>query len=178
MPRGRAFAGTDDGVDADYMVVKTPDAGGNVCVYDLPQPDPFDECTALYFADYTNYNGNLFGLAVDANAIGVGDGTPILYGVTACTGTFSGDIPGQLCDTAGAIDSDTGTYDAVITPTDPELDISPLVCRGFWDGGNCDANNPITVDRGSAAADQDPSILGLFPNNPPAREPAVITTTH
>jgi minor extracellular serine protease Vpr len=172
------FAGTDDGVDADYLVVKTPDPGGNVCVYDLSQPDPFDECSALYFADYTNYNGNLFGLAVDANEIGVTDGDPISYSVQACTGTFSGDVPGQICDTAGAIDEETGTYDAVFTPTDPELVIDPLVCQGFWDGGACDAGDPITVDRGSAAADEDPSILALFPNNPPSRDPTIVTTTH
>jgi minor extracellular serine protease Vpr len=172
------FAGTDDGVDADYLVVKTPDAGGNVCVYDLSQPGPFDECSALYFADYTNYNGNLFGLAVDANAIGVTDGDPISYSVQACTGTFSGDIPGQICDTAGGIDSDTGTYDAVFNPTDPALVIDPQTCKGFWDGPDCSEVNPITVDRGSAGPDEDPSILALFPNNPPAREPTIITTTH
>jgi minor extracellular serine protease Vpr len=172
------FSGTDDGVDADYMVVKTPDAGGNVCVFDLSQPDPFDECSALYFADYTNYNGNLLGLAVDANAIGVTDGAPISYSVQACTGTFSGDVPGQICDTAGAIDEEAGTYDAVFTPTDPELVIDPLVCQGFWDGGACDGGDPITVDRGSAAADEDPSILALFPNNPPSRNPTIVTTTH
>jgi subtilisin family serine protease len=172
------FSGTDDGVNADYMVVKTPDAGGNVCVFDLAQPDPFDDCTALYFADYTNYNGNLFGLVVDANAIGVTDGAPISYAVTACTGTFSGDIAGQLCDDAGAIDDGTGTYDAVFTPTDPELVVDPLVCQGFWHGSQCDSNNPIGVSRGSAAPDQDPSILALFPNNPPSREPTVVDTSH
>jgi hypothetical protein len=172
------FSGTDDGVNADYLIVKTPDAGGNVCVYDLAQPDPFDECSALYFADYTNYNGNLFGLAVDANAIGVTDGNPISYAVEACTGTFSGDLAGQLCDDAGAIDDATGTYDAVFNPTDPALVIDKQVCQGFWDGPSCAVNNPIGVSRGSAAPDEDPSILALFPQNTPSRVPTIVTTTH
>ena len=61
------------------------------------------------------------------------------------------------------MDSDTGTYPAVVNATDPALDIEPLVCKGFWDGRRSGAN-PITVD-GDAEVD----VLALFPNNRPSR---------
>ena len=59
---------------------------------------------------------------------------------------------------------------------DPALVIDPLVCKGFWDGGDCDAVSPITVTTGSAGPDDDPSILALFPNDAPHRTPTVVET--
>ena len=169
------FADTD--LQADYLVVKTPDAGGNVCVYDLSMADPFASCAALYFADYTNYNGDLVGLVVDAGDIGLTTEEPTFsYQVTACTGRFSGDVPAQFCDTAGRLDASSGTYSASLNAVDPALDISPLVCGGFWGGGACSNANPVRVSTGSATPSDDPAILVLFPNNEPSRTPVVVST--
>ncbi len=167
----------DPDLQADYLVVKTPDAGGNVCVYDLSMADPFASCAALYFADYTNYNGNLVGLVVDAGDIGLTTEEPTFsYQVTACTGRFSGDVPAQFCDTAGRLDATSGTYSAALNTVDPALDISPLVCGGFWGGGACSNANPVQVSTGSATPSDDPAILVLFPNNAPSRTPVVVST--
>ncbi len=160
----------DPALEADYMVVKLAAPGGEVCVFDLSLPDPFADCTALYFADYSNYNSNLVGLVVDPDDIGVSDASPeIGYRVESCTGLFSGDVPAFTCDETGA-----GTLNA----TAPALSIQPLVCLGFWDGPACDGAGPVTVENGSAAAGSDPSILALFPNNRPTATPAVITTNN
>lgn len=173
------FAGADEGIDADYLIVKMPATLGEVCVYDLSLPNALDSCAATYFPDYSNYNGNLVGLVVDAQAIGLTNADPELsYQVKACTGTFSGDAPGQFCDTAGELDQGTGTYTPRLNATDPALVIHPLVCGGFWGGGDCDAGNPITVERGSAAPNEDPAILAFFPNNVPARTPTIVRTRH
>jgi subtilisin family serine protease len=167
----------DPDLRADYLVVKTPDSGGNVCVFDLSLPDPFASCAALYFADYTNYNGNLVGLVVDAGDIGLTTADPTFsYQVTACTGRFSGDVPAQFCDTAGQFDAGTGTYTAMLNVVDPALQISPLVCGGFWGGGACTKANPVQVTTGSATPADDPTILVLFPNDVPSRTPVLVTT--
>ena len=167
----------DPDLQADYLVVKEPGFGGFVDVFDLSQSDPFATPAAEYFADYSNYNANVVGLAVDAQAIGLSNVQHQLsYQVTACTGRFSGDVPGTFCDTAGDFDDDTGTYTSTLDATDPALDISPLVCRGFWDGGACDSGDPISVSTGSAGPGEDPSILALFPNNAPSRTPTVVET--
>jgi hypothetical protein len=163
----------DPALQADYLIVKLSGPGGVVCVFDLSLPDPFDSCSAIYFADYSNYNANVAGLVVDAEAIGLSDAVHTLsYQVTACTGRFSGDVPGTFCDTAGGFDS--GTYTAFLDATDPALDITPLVCKGFWDDGSCDSG--ITVSTGSAAPDENPTILALFPDNAPARTPTLVET--
>jgi hypothetical protein len=64
------------------------------------------------------------------------------------------------------------------TERHPALRIDPLVCAGFWDKGPCRGADPIVVRRGSAGAAEDPSVLALFPNNPPAREPTIVETSH
>jgi subtilisin family serine protease len=168
----------DPDLQADYLVVKLPGVGGLVCVFDLSLPDPFDDCTHLYFADYSNYNANVVGLVVDAQAIGLSDAGDhdFSYQVEACTGRFSGDVPGVFCDTAGGFDDATGTYTSFIDVTDPALDITPLVCQGFWGGGACDGGSPIEVATGSAGPDDDPSILALFPNNRASRIPTIVET--
>jgi minor extracellular serine protease Vpr len=167
----------DGDLQADYLVSKLPGPGGEVCVFDLSLADPFADCTALYFADYSNYNANLVGLVVDASDIGLTTGSSELaYSVEACTGTFSGDVPGEICDSIGEIDEGTGTWNMTLNATDPALEIDPLVCQGFWDGGACDTGDPITVTTGSAGPDDDPSILALFPNDAPHRTPTVVTT--
>ncbi|CAN5501025.1 S8 family serine peptidase [soil metagenome] len=169
----------DPDLKADYLVTKPAGSatGGVVCVYDLSDADPLDECDATYFQDYSVYNTNITGLAVDATAIGMTDAEPTLsYSVSQCTDSFSGDVPTPICDTAGAIDEGSGTYDATLNTTDPALSIDPLVCKGFWDGGDCDSGSPITVATGSAAPGDNPSILALFPNNQPSRRPTIIST--
>lgn len=169
------FAGADDDVNADYMLVKQAAQGGEVCVIDLSLPSPFDQCTATYFADYSNYNANVVGLAASAEDVGVTNATPnFAYQVTACTGTFSGDVPGQICDSAGTPDAN-GVYDAQLNATRPGLKIDPLVCEGFFSDEPCRGGDPITVRNGPGAP-HDPSILALFPNNAPSRTPTVVTT--
>jgi hypothetical protein len=166
----------DNELQADYMAVKLAAPGGEVCVFALPST--FEDCDALYFADYSNYNSNLVGLALDAQAIGLVDGeSDFAYQVTACTGTFSGDVPGQICDSAGAFDDIAGTWNLVFDAADPALLIDPLVCKGFWGGPACDSTTPITVDVGSAGAGDDPSILALFPNDRPHRTATVVETS-
>jgi len=168
----------DEDLQADYLAVKQAAPLGEVCLFDLSLADPFDDCAALYFPDYSNYNSNLVGVAVNAEDIGLSDGNSLFsYRVEACTGTFSGDVPGFICDHAGDIDSDTGTYDLVFDAGAPALSIDPLTCFGFWGGDDCDGANPIEVSVGSAAADDDPSILVLFPNDRPHRTPTVVETT-
>jgi hypothetical protein len=170
------YAGDDEGIPADYLVVKQAAPGGEVCVFDLSQTDALDNCTATYFADYSNYNANVVGLVVDAADLGLTGANPTLaYQVTACTGRFSGDVPAQFCDSAGDVGSD-GIYTAQLNVRDPALDIDPLVCRGFWHGGDCNAADPIEVSAGSAGPGDDPSILALFPDNPPSRTPTIVTT--
>jgi minor extracellular serine protease Vpr len=162
-------------IGGDFLVVKTPEPGGNVLVFDLGDADPFGEPEAVYFQDHSNYNAHTIGLAVDASAIGLSDGTPnFTYMVTACTGLFSGDVPQQRCDSAGELAN--GTYSLAFDATDPALDIDPLVCGGYWGTEQCDAADPITVSTGSAGPDDDPGILALFPNNPPPRDATVVTT--
>jgi hypothetical protein len=175
----------DPQLKADYVIAKlgNPDVGGPVCVFDLSQPDPFSDCSAQYFGDYSVYNSNVYGLAVDARAIGVTNSDPtVAYQVTDCTGRFSGDAPNpslgepaKFCDTAGDFSDDTGTYTAKLNVTDPALDISPLTCGGFFGGADCDNANPITVSNGSASPGDDPGILALFPNNRPSRNPTVVS---
>jgi subtilisin family serine protease len=168
-----SFAGSGIGLDGDYLVTKPAEPGGEVCVFDLSLPDPLDECAALYFADYSNYNSNLYGLVVSAGDIGVTDANPeFSYSATMCTGTLSGDVPGQFCDTAGEIDEETGTYPAVVNAIDPALDIDPLVCKGFWDGPDCNGANPISV-----TGDAETDVMALFPNNKPSHEATIVETT-
>jgi hypothetical protein len=167
----------DEDLQADVLIVKPPGPGGFVVVYDLSLADAFENPVAVYFADYSVYNTNVTGLAVDAGTIGLSDGAPTLsYHVTSCTGRFSGDVPGQFCDTAGELDEGTGTYTLLLNTVDPALQIDPLVCGGFFAGGACDALEPITVSTGSAGAEDDPSIHAVFPNNAPSRTPTVVTT--
>jgi minor extracellular serine protease Vpr len=167
----------DPALHADYLVVKPPGNGGTVCVYDLSLASPFDSCAEDYFADYAVYNTNLTGLVVDASAIGLTSAdAKVAYQVTSCTGRFAGDVPGQFCDSAGALDGATGTWDLTFDATHPALVVGPQVCGGFWGGGACNANFPIHVSVGSAGAGDDPSILAVFPNNAPSRVPTVVTT--
>ena len=170
------YAGDDEGIPADYLVVKQAAPGGEVSVFDLSKPNALDNPTATYFADYSNYNSNVLGLAVNARDLGItGADHTLAYQVTACTGRFSGDVPCQFCDSAGDVGSD-GIYTAQLDVTHPALDIDQPTCRGFFHGGPCDASDPITVSAGSAGPGDDPSILALFPNNAPSRTPTIVTT--
>ncbi len=163
------YAGDDEEIEADYLIVKLPAPGGEVCVFDLSLADPFDDCSALYFADYSNYNSNVTGLAVSAGDIGVTNANPeIAYSAVACTGRFSGDDAASFCDEAGGAA-------AKLNVTDPALKISPLTCGGFWDA-TCDTSREIEVEAGSAGPGDDPSILALFPQNAPSKRPTVVKT--
>jgi len=166
----------DPDLQADYIAVKLAAPGGEVCLFDLSLEDPFDDCAALYFPDYSNYNSNLVGLVLDAEAIGLTTEEPeFSYHVEACTGTFTGDVPGFVCDSAGEIDGNT--WDLRLNAADPALVIDPLVCQGFWDGGDCAGDDPIDVSAGSAEVGDDPSILALFPNDVPHRTATVVETS-
>lgn len=168
----------NDELQGDWMAVKFAAPGGEVCLFDLADADPFEDCEALYFADYSNYDSNLLGVVIDATTIGLDDTTSSFsYRVDACTGTFSGDVPGLVCDHAGDIDDGTGTWDLVFDALNPALVIDPLTCKGFWDGGDCDNATPIEVSAPNAAPDDNPSILALFPNDVPHRTPTVVETT-
>jgi hypothetical protein len=156
------------------MAVKVP-GNGLTCLYDLSLADPFAACAETYFPDYSNFNTNVTGVVVDARAIGLTNGSSDLsYKVVACTGTFSGDVPGQLCDEAGAFDEEAGTYNAYLDAARPALRVRPWVCGGFWGSNDCTA---VTVTRNASAGDTDPSLLVLFPNNPPDKTATVITTS-
>ncbi|MEA2499256.1 MAG: hypothetical protein QOH26_1661, partial [Actinomycetota bacterium] len=166
----------DDGIGADFLAVKIPGTG-KTCLYDLSDQDPFAACAAEWFPDYSNYNTNVNGIVVDAEALGLTKQKSVIsYQVEACTGFFSGDIPSQVCDKVGNLNVDTGTYVPHLDVADPDLDISPLVCGGFWKAPACDEENPVTVTLGSATADEAPKVMVLFPNNAPARTGTVINT--
>jgi hypothetical protein len=165
----------DPQLRADFLVVKETGPGGVVCVHDLSAPDGLETCSAVYFADYTNYNGSMVGLVVDASAIGLSDQDHVLsYQTIACTGVFAGDVPAQVCDEAGGFSG--STYTSRLDVTDPALVVDPLVCRGFWSGPGCGGKAPITVSVGSAEPGDDPSILALFPDNANEAAGAVVTT--
>ena len=164
----------DDELAADVMIVKLSEgAGGIVCLYTLPSD--FSECDAEYFADYSNYNADTWGLAVDATALGLSDEVHTLsYSISACSGVYAGDLPDDfICDTAGDLDPDTGTYTAFLDVTNPALTFSPMVVGGFFGGGS----SPVMVGVGSAVAGDDPSILAVFPNNAPGDQVDIVTTT-
>jgi minor extracellular serine protease Vpr len=166
----------DPAIGADFLAVKVP--GDHLtCLYDLSQPDPFSDCAEDWFPDYSVYNTNVLGVIVDAQALGLTQAnSEISYQVKACTGIFSGDLPSQVCDEVGDLNVDTGTYVPHIDVADPALDISPLVCGGFWKGPACGENDPVNVTLGSAGDDEAPAVLVLFPNNRPSRTAAVVHT--
>ena len=164
----------DQELRADVMAVKLSDgAGGIVCVFQLPSD--FSACDAEYFADYSNYNADAWGIAIDAGVLGLSDEVHTLsYSISACSGVYAGDVPDDfICDTAGDLDEDTGTYTAFLDVTAPALVISPLTVGGFFGGGE----PPVTVSVGSAAEGENPSILAVFPNNAPGDQYEIVTTT-
>jgi hypothetical protein len=156
------------------MDVKLSDgAGGVVCVFQLPSD--FSACDAEYFADYSNYNADAWGIAIDADVLGLSDDVHTLsYSISACSGVYAGDVPDDfICDTAGDLDPDTGTYTAFLDATAPALSISPQTVGGFFGG----PSGPVNVSVGSAAPGDDPSILAVFPNNAPGDQWKVVSTT-
>ncbi len=164
----------DPSLGGDVLVVKFPEGGtGTVCVFNLPSD--FSACDATYFQDYSNYNASVWGIAVDARALGLDNQKRLLsYRIVACTGVYAGDVPDDVvCDTAGGIDSSTGTYLPRLDTTQPALEFSSQVVGGFWGG----PTGAVTVGVGSAAAGDDPSILAVFPNNAPGDQYEIVTTT-
>jgi hypothetical protein len=163
----------DPAMQGDALLVHTADYGsaGAVCLFLLPST--FEACDAGYFADYSVYNSALMGLAVDAGLLGLTDETHVLsYSVTQCSG-FPAAIELVTCETVGAIDPATDTWGPTLDVTDPALVVTPQVVGGFYGGGS----GPITVEVGSAAPGDDPSLLVVFPNNPFADQGTVVTTS-
>ena len=113
---------------------------------------------------------------MNAEDIGLSDGDSLFsYRVEACTGTFSGDVPGFICDHAGDIDSDTGTYDLVFDAAAPALSIDPLTARASGEVLTArHARARSTRLGGNRRRSVDP---GLFPNDRPHRSPTVVETT-
>ncbi len=159
-------------IGGDALLVKLPFGNfGAVCLFLLPSA--FDACDALYFPDYSNYNSQITGLPVDAQALGLSDASPLLaYQVYAFTGVFAGDVLELTFDVAGDFDPATGTYDLVLNAADPALTFSSQVIRGFFGG----PAGPVDVAVGSAGPGDDPRILAVFPNNPPGDQWAVVRT--
>lgn len=163
----------DETIGADFLLVKQP-LGATSCLFDLSDPEALEngDCSATYFQDYGYYNTNLWGLVVDAQAIGLSNAeSEIAYQIAACVSPVGEEI---FCDSAGALNPDTGTYDAVIDVTDPALDFDPKVCGGFFGEPSC---NSVEVTSGNNLADGDPQALVLFPNNPVNRSHQVVSTS-
>ena len=122
---------SDDTIGGDAVLVKFPEGGtGVTCLFLLPSD--FSACDAEYFQDYSNYNASIWGLPVDAGALGLTNGQHVLsYAVMACSGVYDGDIPDDLtCDQVGDIDPVTGTYGPTIDVTAPSLTFSSIVVGG------------------------------------------------
>ncbi|MFN2488925.1 MAG: S8 family serine peptidase [Actinomycetota bacterium] len=152
----------DPELEADYLAVKLP-GDGLTCLFDLSLESPFDECAATYFPDYSNFNTNLFGVAVDAQAIGLSDAQPeVSYKVEACTLAF--DQPTfepAICDGVGGIPEATGTYRARLNVIDPALAVAPLICGGFW--------SAVRLDRGLervCPSGRGPVVTAVLPQQP------------
>jgi subtilisin family serine protease len=164
----------DPALHADAILVKFAEGGtGVTCLFNLPSD--FSACDAEYFQDFSNYNASIWGIPVDAGALGLSNTDHLLsYSISACTGIYEGDLPDDVvCDEVGGIDPDTGTYGPTIDVTDPSLTFSTKVVEGFFGG----PAGPVSVGVGSAAPGDDPSILAVFPNNHPADQHAVVTTS-
>ena len=164
----------DDTLGADAILVKFAEGGtGTMCLFNLPSD--FSACDTEYFQDYSNYNASVWGIPVDAGALGLTNGIHVLsYSIVACSGVYAGDVPDDLtCDQAGEIDPVTGTYGPTIDVTDPSLTFSTSVVKGFFGG----PAGPVGVDVGSAAPGDDPSILTVFPNNAPDDQHDIVATS-
>ena len=158
----------DAELQADFLAVKLAAPGGEVCVFAV-LPSTFEECDALYFPDYSNYNSNLVGLVLDAQTIGLVDGeSDFAYSVDGVHGDVLRRRAGTVCDTAGEFDTDSGTWDLVFDAADPALVIDPIVCKGFWDGGDCDGANPITRRPRLRGPGRRPVDPGPVPERPAA----------
>ena len=140
----------DPDLQADYLVVKTPDAGGNVCVYDLSMRRSVRDRARSSTSPTTRtttatWSGSSWTPAAS--------GSPR---ASRRSPTRSRRAPGgspATCRHSSAtrpagFDATTGTYDAALNAIDPALDISPLVCGGFWGGGACSNANPVEVLHG------------------------------
>jgi hypothetical protein len=164
----------DDALGADAILVKFAEGGtGITCLFNLPSD--FSTCDAEYFQDYSNYNAGIWGIPVDAGALGLSGVDHVLsYSISACTGVYAGDIPVDvICDVVGDIIPATGTYGPTLDVTDPSLTFSTTVVKGFFGG----PGGPVSVGVGSAGTDDDPSILVVFPNDHPEHQHAVVTTS-
>jgi subtilisin family serine protease len=163
----------DTHLHADVLIVKRFEGfTGTTCLFTLPSD--FSACDAEYFQDYSNYNASVWGIPVDASALGLSGATHDLsYSITACSGVYAGDVPTDaVCDTLGDLDPSTGTWGPTLDVTAPALSFSNQVVGGFWKG----PKGTVSVDAGAAGPGDDPSILAVFPNNAPDDQWAVVGT--
>ena len=88
---------------------------------------------------------------------------------------YAGDVPDDfICDTAGDLDPETGTYTAFLDVTDPALTFSPMVVGRVlrrW------VEPRLRRHRLGGHLRDDPSILAVFPNNAPGDQYDIVTTT-
>ena len=167
----------DEGVDADYLLVKQAAPGGEVCVFDLSLARRARRLRRRSTSPTTRTTTRTCsGSPVSAGEIGLSNGdSELAYQVTPAPAP-SRATSRVSSATPRATDGDTGSTTRGSTLADPALAIDPLICGGFWGGGACDPGDPIEVSAGGPPGD-DPAILALFPNNKPSRDPAIVTTT-
>lgn len=160
----------DQTLRADYLLSSLP--GNLVCLFDLSRADPFAECAAAYFQDYRTFNTNVIGLPVDVSALGLTNASSKLsYTAQACTLANES----VVCDAVDNFDASTGTWASMINVTDPALDVSPLVCGGFFDDPAC---GQIVVKAGSIRPGEEQRLFVLFPDNPPAADSTVVAVSN
>ncbi|MFN2595477.1 MAG: S8 family serine peptidase [Actinomycetota bacterium] len=157
----------DPNLRADYVLSSLP--GNLVCLFDLSATDPFSDCAAVYFQDYRVFNTNVIGLPVDVSALGLKNSRSKLS-YTAETCTIANDS--AVCDGFDNFDDATGTWGAVLNVTNPALNVSPLVCGGFFDDPSC---NRIAISKGSAPGGSETKLLVLMPDNPPSNDARIVT---
>ncbi|MGH2754321.1 MAG: hypothetical protein ACRDLB_07785, partial [Actinomycetota bacterium] len=154
----------DDELNGDFLAVKT--RTGETCLVDLSAPD---ECAALYFPDYSNFNSNLSGIVIDAGDLGLtNENSEIGYYYELCTEAFSGDMPTPVCEAEGQ--NGDGEPEFSIDVTDPDVEASTWVCEGFFGGPAC--SEPIEITESGGGNQQD--LLVLFPNNAPDENVQVV----
>ena len=166
-------------LQADYLVVKPPARAGTSASSTCRSPTRSTTARPRTSPTTRNYNTQP-GRAGGGRRARSGSPTRTpssSYQVTACTGRFSGDVPGQICDTAGEIDSGTGTWDLhARTPSIRRSRDRPARVQGVLGRRGLRCGDPDHGHDRLRGAGDDPSILALFPNNAPHRTPTVVET--
>ena len=122
----------DEELQADFMAVKLAAPGGVVCVFALAHLRGLRRVVLR----------RLQQLQQQPRRVGVGRSDDrsgrrrvrLRVQRDGVHGTFFGDVPGTVCDTAGRDRRRHRHVDLMFDAADPALVIDPLVCKGFWDG--------------------------------------------